>query len=69
MTAHLDMLLPDCVLPGCRHPVTEVGQPCGGCLAAFGHMLQPTNRPALTADEIEERDRTVEQAYARRGFE
>ncbi|EGD23948.1 hypothetical protein A6F59_11005 [Prescottella equi] len=65
---HLDVLLPDCVLPGCRQPVATVGEPCDGCRDAFGDMLQPTDRPLLTAHQIAERDRTVEHAYARRGF-
>lgn len=66
--SRLDTLLPDCVLPGCRQPVAVVGEPCDGCRAAFGGMLQPTDRPPLTAHQIEARDRTVEHAYARRGF-
>lgn len=68
MIGQLDVLLPDCVLPGCRQPVAVVGQPCDGCRAAFGHMLQPSTGPAMTADEITARDRTVERAYERRGF-
>ncbi|MDH6279498.1 hypothetical protein M2280_000707 [Prescottella agglutinans] len=68
MTVRVDLLLPDCVLPGCRRPVVEVGQPCDDCLTAAGSMLRPTNEPGLTADQIEARDRTVEAAYARRGF-
>ncbi|NKV95048.1 hypothetical protein A5N78_06435 [Prescottella equi] len=61
------MLLPDCVLPGCRRPVPEVGQPCDECRSAFGAMLQSGGRP-LTSDQIEARDRTVVAAYTRRGF-
>jgi hypothetical protein len=68
MTGRLDTLLPDCVLPGCRQPVATVGEPCDGCRAAFGDQLRQTNGPAMTAAEIEARDRTVEQAYTRRGF-
>jgi hypothetical protein len=68
MTARVAMLLPDCVLPGCRQPVATVGEPCDGCRAAFGDQLRQTDGPAMTADEIEARDRTVELAYARRGF-
>lgn len=67
MIAELDTLLPDCVLPGCRQPVATVGEPCDGCRAAFGDMLQPGGQP-LTAHQIAARDRTVEHAYARRGF-
>lgn len=61
-------LQPDCVLPGCRRPVTETGQPCNDCLTSFGTMLRPTNGPALTGRQIEARDRTVEHVYAQRGF-
>ncbi|ORM18323.1 hypothetical protein [Prescottella equi] len=65
--SQLDTLLPDCVLPGCRRLVAEVGQPCDGCRSAFGAMLQPAGQP-LTSDQIEARDRTVGAAYTRRGF-
>lgn len=61
-------LFPDCVLPGCRTPVTHVGEPCDGCQAAFGDQLRETDGPAMTAEQIADRDRAVETAYARRGF-
>lgn len=67
MTGQITMLLPDCVLPGCRRPVVAVGQPCGDCRNAFGAMLQPAG-VALTAGEIYERDCGVGSAYERRGF-
>lgn len=57
-------LLPDCVLPGCRQPVATIGEPCDGCRVAFGHMLQPTTRPALTSEQIHERDHGTRQAAA-----
>lgn len=56
-------LFPSCVLPGCTTPVAHVGEPCGRCLDAFGDMLQPTDQPALTAEQIAERDSTVHNAY------
>lgn len=68
MSAQLDVLLPDCVLPGCRQPVATVGEPCNGCREAFGDQLRQTDGPAMTADEIDARDRTVERVYARREF-
>ncbi|BBZ09817.1 MULTISPECIES: hypothetical protein [Mycobacterium] len=63
MTAQL--ALPSCVLPGCRNPVGQVGEPCGECLRAFGPILrQNPNAPPLTAEEIAERDSYVDCAYA-----
>lgn len=59
-----DHLAPECVIPGCPNPVAAVGQPCGGCLTAFGPMLRQTTGHHLTADEIDERDRGVRAAYA-----
>ena len=56
-------LFPSCVLPGCDHPVTVVGEPCGGCVEAFGPMLREVDRPALTAAQITERDTAVAYAY------
>lgn len=66
--SQLDTLLSACVLPGCRTPVATVGEPCDGCLAAFGDQLRQTDGPAMTAFEIEARDRSIEQTYARGGF-
>ncbi|MFD4294168.1 hypothetical protein ACFWQG_13205 [Rhodococcus sp. NPDC058532] len=61
-------LFVDCVLPGCASPVASVGEVCGGCRTAFGDQLRATGRPALTADEVAERDRSTRLAYGRRGF-
>ncbi|MBM4685619.1 hypothetical protein GS532_17505 [Rhodococcus hoagii] len=63
--SQLDTLLPDCVLPGCRQPVATVGEPCDGCRAAFGDMLQhnPVADP-MTAEQIHERDHGTRHAQA-----
>lgn len=58
------LLLPDCVLPGCRNAVTEHGDVCTECRNLFGDMLSETDRPALTADRIAARDRDTAAAYA-----
>ncbi len=60
-------LFPDCVLPGCRAPVEHSGDACPGCCTAFGEYLQAaTDRPALTAGQIEERDAHVRATYTAR---
>lgn len=56
-------LLPECVLPGCHEPVVALGEPCTGCLEAFGPHLVPTSRRAITAEAIAERDAGVHQMY------
>lgn len=33
------LLLPDCTLPGCRHPVLTDGDACTSCLAVWGTYL------------------------------
>ncbi|WP_209447592.1 hypothetical protein [Rhodococcus qingshengii] len=62
MTTQLD-LMPDCVLPGCRQPVTRIGDACNGCREVFGDMLQhnPEGTP-LTAEEIQKRDHDTVRA-------
>lgn len=65
MTAPADQLFATCVLPGCDHPVPTVGEPCDGCVAAFGPMLRTADRPAITAAQITERDAAVAAAYRR----
>lgn len=62
MTAQLTF--PACVLPGCPNPVANVGEPCGECSNLFGTYLHATDRPALTAEQIDERDSGVRRAYA-----
>ena len=62
-------LLPECVLPGCRLPTDTVGHPCGDCVAVFaaqpgGWALVAREGPALTAEQIADRDATVAAAYA-----
>ncbi|OZF41936.1 hypothetical protein CH292_27405 [Rhodococcus sp. 14-2470-1a] len=59
-----ETLFPDCVLPGCRQPVAEHGQPCAGCIEAFGPALQQTSAPALTAEQADQRDRPVRRVQA-----
>ena len=60
-------LFPTCVLPGCRTPVVHTGEPCGRCLDAFGNLLRPIDGPALTAEQITDRDSSVRaQLWARR---
>lgn len=51
-----------CVLPGCGNVVSETGDACGTCVAAFDWML--TGTPSrMTAEEIAERDNAVRAAY------
>lgn len=58
-------LFTDCVIPGCDHPVAQVGDVCETCRNAFGWMLTGVpNR--LTAEELAERDRVVAATYAAR---
>lgn len=58
----------ECVLPGCKPPVDEIGATCPGCVAAFGNWLRPAE-VLLTADQIRDRDAYVERAYhAQRGL-
>ena len=58
----------ECVLPGCREPVTEPGETCQSCIAAFGNWLRPSET-RLTEAEIRARDAYVERAYhAQRGM-
>lgn len=64
MTPH--GLFPDCVLPGCRNPVEYIGEACGPCQYAFDDLLRPSDKPALTASEVDDRDRAVRIAYANR---
>lgn len=56
-------LLSTCVLPGCTIPVVHVGEPCERCQTAFGDLLQPTDGPAMTAEQISRRDSATRNAY------
>lgn len=61
------MLLPDCILPGCRNPVERLGLPCTTCLDEVGDFIQHNPdgvRP--TAEELDESDRRVREIYAAR---
>lgn len=49
-------LLQECVLPGCHTPMPTAGEPCPDCVTAFGSMLHRSEGPALTAEQIRERD-------------
>ncbi|MFC9786464.1 hypothetical protein [Rhodococcus sp. NPDC127528] len=60
-------LFPDCVLPGCGHPVECIGEACGACQTAFGDQLR-VGGIRLTEKQIEDRDRGTRAAYAARGF-
>ncbi|MDZ4269522.1 MAG: hypothetical protein U1D00_28225 [Mycobacterium sp.] len=55
---------PRCVLPNCRNGVERWGEPCQDCRTAFGARLRPTCAPALTREQIAERDRDVVRALA-----
>lgn len=60
-TQHPD---PQCVIPNCGNDVERWGQPCQDCRAAFGSRLRPCADPALTREQIDERDRDVDRALA-----
>lgn len=59
-------LFATCVIPACSDLVEHVGDVCPSCLSAFGDMLQPTDRPAMTESEIAERDGWVRDVLAQR---
>ena len=56
-------LIPECVLPGCHEPVIAEGEPCAGCIEAFGPHLVPVARAPITATVIAERDAATSAAY------
>jgi hypothetical protein len=57
-------LFVECVLPGCRELVAAAGEPCDGCLTAFGPLLQQAPDAApLTEQDINDRDQAVAQHY------
>lgn len=59
----------DCVLPGCQQQVSEPGETCPACIAAFGDWLKPSE-VLLTAEQIRARDEYVQRAYhAQRGMQ
>jgi hypothetical protein len=55
---------PQCVIPNCGNGVECWGEPCQACRTAFGARLRPTAAPALTREQIAERDRDVDRALA-----
>jgi hypothetical protein len=61
-----DALFPQCVLPGCKNPVEQVGRPCADCARAFGgdSLIQLRVGQPMTAEKIAERDEGIKAAYA-----
>ncbi|AEF43125.1 hypothetical protein [Hoyosella subflava] len=58
-------LFPDCIIPGCTHPVTTFGDACTDCHTTFGPMLRDGGTP-VTEEEIRERDDTTRAIYQHR---
>ncbi|WP_342314786.1 hypothetical protein LIX17_25445 (plasmid) [Mycobacterium avium subsp. hominissuis] len=56
--------VPLCVIPGCINEVHRWGATCGECLDDFGPHLRSTGAPALTQQQIAERDSGVQLALA-----
>lgn len=56
--------VPLCVIPSCTNEVLRWGATCGGCLDDFGTYLRSTGAPALTQQQIAERDSGVRRALA-----
>ncbi|WP_039587419.1 hypothetical protein, partial [Rhodococcus sp. Chr-9] len=62
MTA--ESLFAECIIPGCKQPVTDELTPCQTCRAIFGPMLQEADRPpGYTAADLAERDAGTAAAY------
>lgn len=55
----------ECVLPGCRERVDDVGQACADCIAAFGSYLVAVDREPMTTAAIAERDAGTRELYVR----
>lgn len=55
---------PRCVIPGCTNPVGHSGDTCPDCLDDFGPYLRVTDAPALTRQQIADRDEGVKLALA-----
>lgn len=55
---------PQCVIPGCTNPVGHWGYTCPGCLDDFGPYLRVTGAPALTRQQIADRDDGIKLALA-----
>lgn len=55
---------PQCVIPGCIHPVGHAGDTCPECLDDFGPYLRVTDAPALTRQQMADRDGEVKLALA-----
>ncbi|MGJ6127347.1 hypothetical protein QN239_32730 [Mycolicibacterium sp. Y3] len=56
--------VPVCVIPSCINEVHRWGATCGECLDDFGPYLRSTGAPALTQQQIVERDSGVRLALA-----
>ncbi|WP_088899773.1 hypothetical protein [Rhodococcus sp. BUPNP1] len=55
MTA--ESLFAECIIPGCKQPVTDELTPCQTCRTIFGPMLHEADRPpSYTAADLAERD-------------
>ncbi len=62
MTA--ESLFAECIIPGCKQPVTDELTPCQTCRTIFGPMLQESDRPpSYTAADLAERDAGTAAAY------
>lgn len=57
------MLVAECGLPGCRETVAAAGEPCVGCIEAFGAYLVPSARSPISAAAIAERDAATRATY------
>lgn len=58
-----EKLLTECILAGCREIVDAIGEPCPGCLEAFGVHLVPVDREPITAEQIQACDAETTAAY------
>lgn len=54
--------VPVCVIPSCINEVPRWGATCGECLVDFGPYLRSTGAPALTQQQIADRDHGVHLA-------
>ena len=56
--------VPVCVIPSCINEVPRWGATCDECLDDFGPYLRSTGAPALTQQQIADRDHGVHLALA-----
>ena len=57
---------PVCALPGCAWLVTRWGEVCTDCQTAFGDYLTPGTGPAITEEQLRERDAGIRDIYTAR---